>query len=75
MRPVTPALFAAILLCISSLEGDLQAYLDPGSGSMALQLILGGAVAALAAVKLYWDRVKMFVMRGRVEEGVARERQ
>jgi hypothetical protein len=74
MRPVTLALFVAMLLFVSSLGGDVQAYLDPGSGSIALQLILGGAVAALAAAKLYWERIKMFVMRRRVDEGAAAER-
>jgi hypothetical protein len=35
-----------------------QAYLDPGTGSLVLQLILGGAIAATAAIKLYWQRTK-----------------
>ncbi len=35
-----------------------QAYLDPGTGSMVLQLILGGVAGALVIVKLYWARLK-----------------
>ena len=31
-------------------------YLDPGSGSMVLQLILGGAAAVGVAGKFYWRR-------------------
>jgi hypothetical protein len=40
-----------------------QAYLDPGTGSLILQLILGGAIAATAAIKLYWERTKDIVRR------------
>jgi hypothetical protein len=32
-------------------------YLDPGSGSMLLQLILGGAAAAGVGLKMTWRRV------------------
>lgn len=35
-----------------------HAYLDPGTGSLVLQLIIGGGIAALAAIKLYWERTK-----------------
>lgn len=34
------------------------AYLDPGTGSMLLQLLLGGVAAVGVAVKLYWHRIK-----------------
>jgi hypothetical protein len=32
------------------------AYLDPGSGSMILQAVVGGAAAAAVVGKLYWRR-------------------
>ena len=38
------------------LEQPVQAYLDPGSGSMFLQLALGGLAALGVVVKLYWHR-------------------
>jgi hypothetical protein len=31
-------------------------YLDPGSGSLLLQLILGGAAAVAVTGKFYWRR-------------------
>jgi hypothetical protein len=40
------------------------AYLDPGTGSMILQVILGGAAAAGVALKLYWQNIKLFFSRG-----------
>jgi hypothetical protein len=33
------------------------AYLDPASGSLLLQLILGGAAGAAVAVRLFWRRI------------------
>jgi hypothetical protein len=32
------------------------AYLDPGSGSMLLQIILGGVAGLVVVCKLYWGR-------------------
>ncbi len=35
-------------------------YLDPGSGSYLLQLLIAGALGALFALRLYWSRVRQF---------------
>ncbi|MFV2045053.1 MAG: hypothetical protein ACC700_17680 [Anaerolineales bacterium] len=35
-------------------------YLDPGSGSYLLQLLIAGALGAAFAVRLYWKRIKGF---------------
>ena len=37
------------------------AYLDPGTGSMLAQLLVGGLAAAGVALKLYWHRVLSFL--------------
>ena len=37
------------------------AYLDPGTGSMLLQLLVGGTAAAGVAAKLYWRRILRFL--------------
>lgn len=34
------------------------AYLDPGTGSMLLQVILGGIAAVGVAIKLGWHRIR-----------------
>jgi len=39
---------------------NAHAYIDPGTGSYILQLIIAGLVGALYAVKLYWARIKLF---------------
>lgn len=46
------------LLSTILLPSAAWAYLDPGSGSMLLQLVLGGFAALGVIVKLYWYRIK-----------------
>jgi hypothetical protein len=57
------ALFVAAFLLVSHLHGTVYAYLDPGTGSIAIQVILGGVVALLATLKLYWARVVSWAHR------------
>jgi hypothetical protein len=37
------------------------AYLDPGSGSMILQILAGGVAAVAVTAKLYWNKVLRFL--------------
>ena len=39
------------------------AYLDPGTGSMILQLLIAGLVGAGFAVKMFWFNIKGFFTR------------
>jgi hypothetical protein len=63
MRLINAALLLSMFFLLSDVSGPVYAYLDPGTGSFALQLILGGMVALLATVRLYWERLKNFVQR------------
>jgi hypothetical protein len=36
---------------------DVVAYLDAGTGSMLVQILLGGLAAAGVALKIYWRRL------------------
>jgi len=50
-----------VMLFISAyFISDAQAYLDGGTGSMILQLLLGGLVGLGAVIKLYWYKFKAF---------------
>jgi hypothetical protein len=46
----------------------LFAYLDPGSGSMMLQVIAGGLAAAAVTMKVYWRRLLVFLRIRKPEE-------
>jgi hypothetical protein len=37
------------------------AYLDPASGSMIVQIVLGGVAAAAVTVRLWWHRLLRFL--------------
>jgi len=39
------------------------AYVDPGTGSLAIQAILGFVFAGLLLIKTYWHRLKWLVKR------------
>jgi hypothetical protein len=40
---------------------SVLAYLDPGSGSMILQILAGGLAAVAVTAKLYWGRLMKFL--------------
>ena len=40
-----------------------HAYLDPGTGSIILQAILGFIAAAAATMSIYWEKFKSFIKK------------
>lgn len=53
---------AALSLIIwSTLTSPVYAYLDPGTGSLLLQGLLGGIAGAAVIIRIYWHKfVKWF---------------
>lgn len=51
----------------------LFGYLDPGAGSMLLQMILAGALGLSFTIKTYWKRIKGFFHRGGKDDGTIAE--
>ncbi len=56
MRHLGSFLVVSIVLIVFGFEDLALAYLDPGTGSMLLQLLLGGIAGAVVILKLYWRR-------------------
>ncbi|UCH59939.1 MAG: hypothetical protein JSV61_00270 [Anaerolineales bacterium] len=54
------SLISNILLKHFVFSGSILAYLDPGSGSFILQLILASLVGSLFVFKNFWKRVVSF---------------
>jgi hypothetical protein len=50
---------SALAALASFLRGP-NAYLDPGSGSYLLQLLIAGILGSLFVVRASWDRIKSF---------------
>jgi hypothetical protein len=57
------AAFAAAWMALSPAEA--LAYIDPGAGSVALQLLLAGAAGFGLIVKLLWRRILSALGLGR----------
>ncbi len=49
-------LFGVFLFLVSAVT-PVHAYLDPGTGSFILQMLLGGAAGAALLVKVYWQKL------------------
>jgi hypothetical protein len=43
---------------LATFSTPAHAYIDPGTGGMLLQLLLGGFAGAAVIIKLYWYRIK-----------------
>ena len=49
------------VVCLLILPRDAHAYLDPGTGSYVLQMIIAGLLGAAFAIKMSWFRIKRFI--------------
>ena len=67
MRHLGHFLVVSIILVVFGFENSALAYLDPGTGSMVLQLLLGGIAGAVVILKLYWRRF-VGLFRGHARE-------
>lgn len=44
--------------CLALIASDAHAYVDPGSGSVLLQVLLAGLLAVGFTLKTYWGNFK-----------------
>jgi hypothetical protein len=60
-----PFLWFALSMSLPLAGGVARAiaYLDPGSGSFFIQLLVAGLMGALFLIGAYWRRVKNFFLR------------
>jgi len=57
-----PCAVLAALVCVSLLWArDAHAYIDPGTGSYVLQIIIAGLVGAIVSVKVFFHRIRAAV--------------
>jgi hypothetical protein len=61
MNKLKLAVLAVLSLFIFSTKS--QAYLDPGTGSYVLQIVLAFVIGGLYSLKLYWKRIKAYFQR------------
>lgn len=58
-------LFIMGFLSFLTFTAPALAYLDAGTGSMILQLLIASIAGALVMIKVYWYKLKRLVTRGR----------
>jgi len=56
------------LFAASVLPNALLAYIDPGTGSYILQLIIAAFVGVSFTVKIFWKRIKRFFSPKKAEK-------
>ena len=64
------------ILVMSSLILSLPAYgyIDPGTGSLIIQSIIGAIAAVGVTLKIYWHKIKVFFSgRGKDQKPAAEE--
>ena len=63
--PIAPVLLDAALLAalLAAVPKEALAYIDPGTGGMLVQLLLGGVAGLLVILKLYWHRLRSLFAR------------
>jgi hypothetical protein len=49
---------AFLWLTFLLLPGSAYAYLDPGTGSLIIQMVVAGSAAALVIARNYWTTIK-----------------
>lgn len=55
---------AFLTVCLSLLViPPASAYIDPGSGSLIFQVVVGAAMAVSLGVKVFWRRITTFFAR------------
>ena len=56
MKPVL--IILVLLFTTSFFVSDAYAYLDPGTGSVVIQAIIGTLVGVVITLKIYWFKLK-----------------
>jgi hypothetical protein len=59
--------FLCLTVGLISFASPVFAYLDPGTGSMLLQGLIGGIAITLSFLSLYWQKVKAFFVKKEVD--------
>ncbi len=50
-----------VLLMVSMPNGYASAYLDPGSGSLIIQVVIAGLVGIAVTVKFFWNNILLML--------------
>jgi len=60
LRPFFPLVVFAVGVSLA-FPAPAAAYIDPGTGSLVLQMLIAGALGAAFAVKRFWRKIVAFL--------------
>ena len=61
--PVSILTSLFLIVSLITYTSPAYAYLDPGTGSMLLQGLIGGLAVVLSFLSIYWQKVKAFFVK------------
>ena len=70
----TPTARLVLVVGMWAASSPAYAYLDPGTGTMILQIILGGIAGIAVAGKLFWTQIVNFFRRSSTSSNTQTER-
>lgn len=47
---------------------NAHAYIDPGTGSYLLQILIASVVSGLFVINMWWAKIKAFIFRNKSEK-------
>ncbi len=62
-----------LFFCSLVFSRDALAYLDPGSGSYIIQILIGTLLGGFFAIKIYWRKLKSYFSKDRNDEEANKE--
>ena len=63
--------FPFLIFSLIAYTSPAYAYLDPGTGSVLLQGLIGGIAAVMAFLSIYWQKVKAFFSKEKADTDTA----
>ncbi len=60
--------FTLFFLLVTFYTNPVFAYLDPGTGNIILQAIIGGIAAGATFISVYWQKLKNFFKKNKKEK-------
>ena len=65
--------FLFLIFSLIAYTSPAYAYLEPGTGSMLVQGLIGGIAVVMSFLSIYWQKVKAFFSKEEADTDTAEE--